>query len=176
MRPVEVLKLGGSLFDLPGLRGRVLAECRAGRASVIVPGGGPFVDAVRRLSPRMREAVADAEAVEHRIALGATRVSAAWAAAVLGVPVVSDRGALPDVCVWPAADAPAGGLPEAWSVTSDVLAARLAASLGADRLTLLKSVRPFGSLAAAVRAGALDTHFIAAAAGLDVRWVNLRAG
>ena len=175
MRPVEVLKLGGSLFDLPGLRARVLAECRADHASVIVPGGGPFVDAVRGLSPRMREAVGEAEAVEHRVALQATRVSAAWAAAVLAVPVVSEAGALPEVCVWPAADVPAGELPEAWSVTSDVLAARLAVSLGADRLTLLKSVGPFGSLAEATAAGALDVHFAGAAGALEVRWVNLRA-
>ncbi len=47
-----VVKLGGSLHDSPALRDR-LAELATlpGPGRIVVPGGGPFADLVRRLQP-----------------------------------------------------------------------------------------------------------------------------
>ena len=61
-----VVKLGGSLFDAPALRQR-LAELATlpGPARIVVPGGGPFADAVRALQP----ALAVGDLVAHRMAI-----------------------------------------------------------------------------------------------------------
>src|SRR5215207_2164780 len=49
-----VVKLGGSLHDAPALRRwlRRLADA-GGPPRIVVPGGGPFADAVRGLQPRL---------------------------------------------------------------------------------------------------------------------------
>ena len=61
-----IVKLGGSLHDAPALRQR-LAELATlpGPARIVVPGGGPFADAVRVLQPAL--AVDDLAA--HRMAI-----------------------------------------------------------------------------------------------------------
>jgi hypothetical protein len=69
-------------------------------------------------------------------------------------------------------------LPRTWDVTSDSIAARLAALLDADELVLVKSCLPTGELTPGVVAqrGYTDRYFPRAVAGVRVvRCVNLRA-
>ncbi len=145
---IWVFKIGGSLHANPQLRGWLgtLATHGAGRV-VIVPGGGPFADAVRAAQARWGFPDADAHfmalqgmdqygrmliAIEPRLALAP---DAAQLRAML------ERGC---TVVCPAVAAFAGdpSIVPGWDVTSDSLAARLAGRLVAAGLALVKSVVP----------------------------------
>ncbi len=142
-RPL-VVKVGGGLLRDDGLDGlrRGCAEAVAlavGRPVLVVPGGGPFADAVRAVDAR----VGLADDVAHLLALRAMDQ--------LGVLL---RGLLPSVellsgliapralallHVAPAfADRPE--VPASWAVTSDSLAVLAAGAIGAEDVVLLKPV------------------------------------
>jgi dihydroneopterin aldolase len=140
-----VVKLGGSLARDAALGHwlRELADSRSARF-VVVPGGGPFADAVRDAQRlwRFDDAIAHAMAVEAMDQFG--RVLCAIEAG--SVPCTTLRqieqawagGHLP---VWLPSNLMAGDLSLArtWDVTSDTLAAWLAWTLRADGLLLVKS-------------------------------------
>lgn len=142
-----VVKLGGSYAGSPLLRPWVRAvEAAAGRV-VLVPGGGPFADAVRESQAAMGfgDDAADAMAMLGMMqfglalcSLGALLVMAESAAAI---QAALDGGQVP---VWaPLAMARAEAvLPRTWDVTSDSLALWLAWRLGAWALLLVKAVPP----------------------------------
>jgi hypothetical protein len=75
--------------------------------------------------------------------------------------------------------APGDRLPHSWDVTSDSIAARLAAVVDADELVLLKSADPpaegGASLLQWAARGYVDRHFPQAARNLIVRCENLRS-
>jgi aspartokinase-like uncharacterized kinase len=139
-----VVKIGGGLLraeGLPGLR-RACAEAAqmaTRRPVLVVPGGGPFADAVRAVDA----AVGLADDVAHALALRAMDQ--------LGVLV---RGLLPDAELLSGLVAPdALGLllvaaafedrpevPQSWMVTSDSLAVLAAAAIGAPEAVLLKPI------------------------------------
>ncbi len=136
-----IIKLGGSLIGAPALADllRALATARA----VIVAGGGPLADTVRALQPRL--GLSDAAC--HRMAILAMEQTALAFADIAGLPTAAGEAEIGRqlaegrCVVWrPAAltfDAP--DLAESWELTSDSLAAWLAARLRASRLTLVKS-------------------------------------
>jgi aspartokinase-like uncharacterized kinase len=179
---LQVVKMGGSLYDLPDL-GRRLQQVLAalGPADrLIVPGGGPTADVIRafdrdhRLGPEP----------SHWLALRACALNAHFLACLLpGTRVVS----LPEECQGIAILDPfefvrddegrPGCLPHCWDATSDSVAARVAVAARA-RLVLLKSISlPDGmSWHVAAAAGHVDPIFpdIVVDAGLDVRAINLR--
>jgi len=138
-----VVKLGGSYAGSPLLRPWVRAvEAAAGRV-VLVPGGGPFADAVRDAQAAMGfgDEAADTMAMlgmaQFGIALcslGALLVIAENAAAIAAA---LGGGQVP---VWaPLAMVRAeSDLPRSWDVTSDSLALWLAQRLGAGALLLVK--------------------------------------
>jgi 5-(aminomethyl)-3-furanmethanol phosphate kinase len=139
-----VVKIGGGLLRDEGLEGlrRACAEAAAlatSRPVLVVPGGGPFADAVRAVDAQ----VGLADDVAHALALqamdqlgvllapllpGAERLTRLMAPRALGVVVAAtalrDR---PDV-------------PESWAVTSDSLAVLAAGAIGAEDAVLLKPV------------------------------------
>jgi aspartokinase-like uncharacterized kinase len=180
---VLVVKVGGSLYDLPELGPR-LRRFLASLGEVdrlIVPGGGVTADAIRAFD---RDHHLGAEP-SHWLALRACAVNAHFLARLLpGVPVV----ALPEECcglgildpfTFALADEGRPGcLPHHWDATSDSVAARVAVVARAD-LVLLKSITlPEGmSWSEAAAAGHVDTTFpgVVAEGGLRVRAVNLRA-
>lgn len=142
-----VLKLGGSLAGTPALGdwARMLARAGAGRC-VVVPGGGPFADQVRRAQRRW--GIDDATA--HRMALSAMdqfglllTALAPGLASAAGPEALRRALAAGQTPVWlPAAYAGADpDLPRDWHTTSDSLSAWLATDLGADALVLVKSVQ-----------------------------------
>lgn len=186
-RPI-VLKVGGSLLDLPELPQRLrqwldqpgLPPC------VILTGGGALVDAIREHDRihQIGEARAHALAVRtldvtaHLLAdlVPRTRVverlaelPSAWSSQV--VPVLAPRRWLDGDRHEP------GALPHLWDVTSDSIAARLAQVLGASRLILFKSApSPEGcDLVTASRLGLVDPVFPDAARELPgVYFLNFR--
>lgn len=182
-----VVKVGGSLFDLPDLGprlGRWLAALGT-RKVLIVPGGGPTADVVRNLD-RWHHL---GEEHAHWLALHALSLNARFLASLLPrsvvVPDVADAGSI-DGDAWRILDAHdfarrdearAGHLPHSWEVTSDSIAARAASITGAARLFLLKSVSlpPGVGWRDAEMPGIVD-RFFAEAVGPDVsvRVVNFR--
>jgi aspartokinase-like uncharacterized kinase len=179
---VLVVKVGGSLYDLPDLGSRLrrfLASLGQGNR-LIVPGGGATTEAVRGLD---RHHALGAEA-SHWLALRACTVNAHFLACLLGgARVVSSpeecRGidVLDPFAFMTADEGQPGCLPHHWNATSDSVAARVAAVARAG-LVLLKSVTlpDDGDWFAAAKAGHVDSVFpeIVHAAGLHVRAVNLK--
>jgi aspartokinase-like uncharacterized kinase len=140
-----VIKVGGSLFDLPDLGPRLRAWLAGLRAAAVllVPGGGPTADAVRAFDRRH----ALGEEASHWLALRALTVNAHFLQALLPgaavVPQPCERGAPAVLDPWAFArddEGRPGCLPHCWEVTSDSVAARAAVVARARRLVLLKSV------------------------------------
>jgi probable H4MPT-linked C1 transfer pathway protein len=146
LRVDVVVKIGGGLLADAECLDRVLASVASvskSRRLVIVPGGGPFADAVREadhkvrlsdeaahwmavlamdqyahlLADRLREGVVAANAEDIASALRASRV-----------PVLAPSRWLRDV----------DPLPHSWDVTSDSIAAWVAGAVGARQLVLVK--------------------------------------
>jgi aspartokinase-like uncharacterized kinase len=185
-----VIKLGGSLLARPHWP-TDLINLLAGTPlpAMLVVGGGKLVDALRRIdvtSPRPAE-------VMHRLAIDALGLTARLVADAIGLPLVTapppDQPAVPppagpriavlDVPVWlTATGSPAWieRLPVGWHVTSDSIAAVIAAELG-HRLLLVKSVPPpcpGDDLPALAAAGWIDGYFPTAAATLNmIGWAAL---
>lgn len=137
-----VIRFGGSLLerpDWPELAASLLEWPLPGRPRTFVVGGGGIVEGLRGID-RVRPI--DGR-VAHRLAIDGMGITARLVAATLGLPLVTspgDRNALLDMAGWLAAD-PARGdrIPASWSVTSDSLAAVVAAT---GDLLLVKSVPP----------------------------------
>jgi 5-(aminomethyl)-3-furanmethanol phosphate kinase len=149
-RPI-VVKLGGSFAYSDYLRDWIeaLAAC-AGRV-VIVPGGGPFADAVRRAQTQMRF---DDKAAHHMAVLAMEQYGRALASFNSALSLAASAEAIrrdlaekrvpiwmPSAMVLSATD-----IAQSWSVTSDSLAAWLAGKIGAARLWIVKRAKlPAGS-------------------------------
>lgn len=195
-----VWKLGGSLFDLPDLADRIhklYTQQSPALPVVIVPGGGMFADAVRKTD----QVHSLDPLVSHHLALDAMRLSASVVAALLRKSVVREVDTQkatieawksgrddPSLHVWdvidswntlqPSIEQHCGPVPSDWRLTSDSIAAALAAYWGADKLVLVKSIdRPAeASWESLARDGAVDEVFPQIALHVRrVEWVNLRA-
>ena len=161
-----VVKLGGSWADSPCLPRWLKTLVRNGGGRVVlVPGGGPFADQVRR--QQRRWGFDDRSA--HCMALLAMH-QYGWMLAALEDDLVPterieslDRSVRQGrVPVWlPALEAlDAVGIPASWSVTSDSLAAWLASRLAARGVVLLKRVSAGVSDPQSLRrAGIVDAAF-----------------
>lgn len=142
-----VVKVGGSLYDLPDLGPRLRGWLKGlgGGPVLLVPGGGPAADVVRELDRHHGLG----EEAAHWLALRAMSLNADFLrvllpeARVVAHPsaTAAVRLAVLDAHAFGRADEGAPGcLPHSWEVTSDALAARAAVVGGAERLVLLKSV------------------------------------
>jgi aspartokinase-like uncharacterized kinase len=179
-----VVKVGGSLFDLPDLGDRLRRwlDRHAPPEVILVPGGGPTTDVVRDLDRTHRLG----EEASHWLALRALTLNAAFLADLLAAEVVGSlaecvdcwrRGRRPVLDVFAvlrADEARPDHLPHAWAAGSDSVAARVAVLAGARELVLLKSAdAPAGPWA-----GYVDEGFGVALGRGNVRVtaVNLRTG
>jgi aspartokinase-like uncharacterized kinase len=142
-----VIKLGGSFAFSAGLGDWIAAIAGCGGSAVIVPGGGPFADAVRAAQVQM----GFDDRTAHRMALLAMEqygcaIKSLHEALSLAGSLDSIRRGLAghQVPVWlPTQMAlSATDIPPSWDVTSDSLAAWLAGKIGAARLLLVKQVEP----------------------------------
>jgi aspartokinase-like uncharacterized kinase len=185
---LAVVKVGGSLYDLPNLGARLrdwLREQLPDRRVLLVPGGGPTVEAIRQLD-RTHEL---GEEFAHWLALRTLSLNARFLAAL-----VPSAAILEDAAQWPqgnlaildvhafaqADESRPGRLPHQWTVTSDAFAARIALVYGARQLVLLKSTTlpPLIDWREAARCGWVDAWFAEvlrdAPSDLQVGTVNLR--
>ena len=155
-----VVKVGGSLLGLGEQFQSVLDSISAAalmRPVLVVPGGGPFADAVRGVDQRVG---LDADTAHWMAVLGMDQYAHLVASRLVGgVVVVGTR----DIEVAFAAQrvpvlAPyrwlheADALPHSWDVTSDSVAAWVAGQVGATSLVLVKPPGAAGS-------GVVDSYF-----------------
>lgn len=175
-----VVKVGGSLFDLPQLRRQLehFLATLAPDAPLLVPGGGAAADAVRALDRTHHLG----DQLSHWLALKACELNAHFLARLLGLPVV-DWPAYGPAVLGPYSfcrrdEGRPGCLPHQWSATSDSVAARVA-EVAAAPLVLLKSTPLVAGMTwqQASEGGLVDNVFpaLVARAGTVVRLVNLRA-
>ena len=162
-----IVKLGGS-YAFSAQRDDWLdaIEGCAGRA-ILVPGGGPFADAVRTVQEEMGY---DDRAAHHMgllameqygCALASLRPRFKLASSVEEIRGVLAQGGVP---VWAPARMvlAATGLPECWELSSDSLSAWLAGILGVGRLLLVKRIagpQACHSAANLAAAGVVDALF-----------------
>ena len=144
-----VVKVGGGLLSRAGafeLVTEALTAFTQGRRVVIVPGGGPFADAVRQMFKRIKigEDAAHWMAVlsmdQYAYALAARIPAAVLVHEEAEIAATIAAGRLPVLAPYRWLEA-ADPLPHSWEVTSDSIAAWVAGALGARRLVLIKPVR-----------------------------------
>ncbi|HEY5205493.1 MAG TPA: hypothetical protein VIJ63_12950 [Roseiarcus sp.] len=142
---LAIVKLGGSHATGPYLKDWLTAIAAEAGSIAIVPGGGPFADAVRSAQAsigyddRAAHAMALMAMAQFGCALQSLNPALRLAASRSAILRALKDGKVP---VWsPEQMARAAGLPETWDVTSDSLAAWLAGALGAGRLLLVKHGR-----------------------------------
>ena len=146
-RGLTVVKLGGSYAFSSDLPGWLEAIASGAGDIVLVPGGGPFAEAVRAAQPRMGF---DDDAAHHMALLGMAQYGRALAALdarfIPTASIAAIRRALRvgNVPVWSPTEMvlSRSDIPRSWEVTSDGLAAWLAGRLGAQRVLLIKHVDP----------------------------------
>ena len=139
-----VVKLGGSLAEAPELRAWLASIAGAPGPHLVVPGGGPFADAVRGTQERL----GFDDLAAHRMAiLAMQQYGLALASLEPGLRLVERPGEIAMLM----ADGAAGvwlpwamigrdpSIRPSWEVTSDSLALILATRLRAARLVLVKS-------------------------------------
>jgi aspartokinase-like uncharacterized kinase len=162
---LTVAKLGGSHAFSPLLRPWIGAIERAAGSIVLVPGGGPFADAVRSAQREMGfdDRAADSMALlamaQYGTALAGIGTCLALAETEQEIRALAASGRVP---VWSPMRMvrAAPDVPATWDVTSDSLALWLARRLGADRVLLVKHRGATAeSLPALVREGFLDSAF-----------------
>lgn len=195
-----VWKLGGSLLDLPDLARRIQRlhdEQFPALPVVIIPGGGLFADGVRKMDQVHQLDPLDS----HHLALDAMRLTASLVGGLLKLPVTCDAQVQqatiedwknsdsdPRLHVWDVIDywntkqsgieQICGEIPSDWRLTSDSIAAALAATWGAQKLVLVKSMDMPADTTweALAHAGAVDEVFPTVVSLLPcIEWVNLRA-
>lgn len=141
-----IVKVGGGLLGKSGaldLVAEALVAFSPGRRLVILPGGGPFADAVRTMLRRVK---IGEDAAHWMAVLGMDQYAHALAARLSGAVLVETQAEI-------AAARHAGRLPvlapyrwlrsadplaHSWDVTSDTIAAWFAGALKARRVVLIK--------------------------------------
>jgi 5-(aminomethyl)-3-furanmethanol phosphate kinase len=142
---LAIVKLGGSHASGPHLKDWLTAIAAEAGSIAIVPGGGPFADAVRTA----QAGIGYDDRAAHAMALMAmAQFGSALESLNPALRLTASRSAIlralkdGKVPVWsPERMARAAALPETWELTSDSLAAWLAGALGAGRLVLVKHGR-----------------------------------
>ena len=160
---LAIVKLGGSHATGPHLKDWLAAIAAEAGAIAIVPGGGPFADAVRTAQAalgyddRAAHAMALMAMAQFGCALQSLNPALRLSASRSAILRALHNGKVP---VWsPEPMTRAAALPETWELTSDSLAAWLAGTLSADRLVLVKHGRFEGA--------AVDAHDLVARGVVD---------
>lgn len=180
-----VVKVGGSLLALPSFLAsviRTIGVCSEERRLLVVPGGGPFADAVRELDRRRGLSNDDAHwmavaAMDRSAHLMAERLEAGRVVdSPSGVLNALDDGNVPVLAParWLRQTDP---LPHTWDVTSDSIAAWAAGRVGARHLVLVKppGAGVYSSESSRVISGGLVDACFAQALPRGMRWTIVPA-
>lgn len=165
-----VVKVGGSLFDLPDFFTRLNKWMdRRGLPILIVAGGGNRVDQIRRLDVEAELG----EESSHWLALQIVAENANWLAKHLPRgEIVNEIGqaietwkrggqsVLDGLAFCRADESSPNALPHCWGATSDSLAARVASAWNATDVVLLKSSPPPVAVDDWTELGYVDEYFV----------------
>jgi 5-(aminomethyl)-3-furanmethanol phosphate kinase len=144
--PLIVIKIGGGLCAFPGALDVVcgaVSDLGRARRIVVVPGGGPFADAVRTFEASHG---LSADAAHWMAILAMDQYAHVLAERIGGARMVEEPGGI-DEAIGKAGVAllapsrwmrAADVLPHTWQATSDSVAAFVAGALDAERLILVK--------------------------------------
>jgi probable H4MPT-linked C1 transfer pathway protein len=178
--PVQtVVKIGGGLLAHRGSLDAVLtviADVARNEPLLVVPGGGPFADAVRHQDERI--ALSD-EASHWMAVLGMDQYAHLIVSRLHGAVLVCDAvsiaaavraGQIPVLApyAWLRREDP---VPHSWDVTSDSIAAWVAGAIGAERLVLVKPPGATARSGEAERPDIVDGYFATARADLSVELI-----
>ena len=161
---LTVVKLGGSLYHSPFLQDWLqhLTTLSENQLLLIVPGGGPFADTVRKA--QQDHSFTDKTA--HQMAINAMRQFALlihdFCPAAQRLTDLKQQLPATGLFIWLPDDTAmlSADLPQSWQVTSDSLALWLAQQLDAQQLILLKSSTiSDDKISALTASGVLDQHF-----------------
>jgi 5-(aminomethyl)-3-furanmethanol phosphate kinase len=142
-----IIKIGGSLAASALLPQWLQAIGKIPGQPIVVPGGGPFADAVRAAQNDM----GFDDLAAHRMALfameqyGLALAAMAPRLSLAATPAAIRRAwRLGEIPIWAPAHmlGAATAVPPSWDATSDTLSAWLAHELGATKLLLIKSADP----------------------------------
>ncbi|MDP7204635.1 MAG: hypothetical protein QGH11_03645 [Pirellulaceae bacterium] len=179
---IRVVKLGGSLLGLGQLPERIdtwLCDQPPAK-TVIIVGGGPAVEMIRRWAARRQWPDRRSHWTAIRAMGNNTRRLAGHWQLVADLEEARQAGPSPvlldvEVALRAMEKNRQDPLPWSWDVTSDSIAARIARELGSGELVLLKSTSPSsGDPQSLAREGIVDCYFPRAANSLETRVVNLR--
>ena len=144
MMRTQVVKIGGSLFDLADLPKRIgqWRDQQENARQVFIIGGGALVDQVRIFERRFGLPEKTSHDLSCQLMGITARLATAW---LPNVPVVSevgfagrsDQSLIFDSSRWLLEDDPTEA---SWDATSDSIAAALAQQIGASELVLFKSM------------------------------------
>lgn len=180
----RVIKFGGSLLKTDSvLQLPIWLAKQSGATNVVIVGGGPFVDIIREHG-ELWGLGAD---VAHWLSIHAMGLTTQIVSHQIGsAEIITSLGRLKEtssaLCLFVVEDflrnvdsQSASPLPCGWDVTSDSIAARVAAEISAQELVLLKSCLPAADLnwqqLAAI--GYVDNYFPRIVSDIDsVRCVN----
>jgi 5-(aminomethyl)-3-furanmethanol phosphate kinase len=149
-----VVKVGGSLYDLPSLRPKLLSflDGLITRQVALFPGGGKLADAIRDLdqchhlgqeSSHWLAVHSLSVAARFLVDLLEPKATCVLTRAALRRAWASNRIGVIDPLAFARSDASSPApLPRSWEVTSDSLALRVSQRWCASRLILLKSISP----------------------------------
>jgi 5-(aminomethyl)-3-furanmethanol phosphate kinase len=191
--PVTLIKVGGSLLDWSELPRRLIQFLEQRHSQepdfrpVLLCGGGPFAESVRRLDRTHH--LGDFAA--HRLAIQAMDLASTVLLCLLPGALGMDRIAaleeemaaddipllVPSLTLDELESRQPSPLPPSWDVTSDTLAAWIASQLQARSLVLLKSASlPAGATRdLAARLKLVDPYFpLISSAVAQVEYLNLR--
>ncbi len=163
---MQVVKIGGSLYDTPELKKWLLHLTKVAKHKkiIIVPGGGPFADAVRHAQQHWHFDDANA----HHMALLAM---AQYGLLLHGLAPNSELLYYPEspevkgdygLSIWLPNEQllTIKEIAQSWNATSDSLALWLTQTLSAEQLCLIKRVRPrTNSISKLTESSILDNEF-----------------
>lgn len=169
----RVVKIGGSLLQLPDLssrlerwRSQLPSDDNQTTRNIFVMGGGKICDHVRELDQRFSFSKSQSHAICIELMGGMAKI----AKAILNVEIVNQLDSIPeqerdivfDCRKW-ISNHP--NVPHSWSVTSDSIAALLAKEISASLVLLKSTDNPLNLV---------DDYFPSASNGLpDIQIVNL---
>lgn len=182
----RVIKFGGSLLKTDSVaRLPIWLAEQEDATNVVIVGGGPFVDVIREFD----ELLGLATDVTHWLSVRAMSLTAEIVShQIRGAEIVTSldslRGISADFCLFAVEEflrnidsRSASPLPRGWDVTSDSIAARVAAEIAARELVLIKSCLPAANLnwQQLAASGYVDNYFPEIVHDINkVRCVNAR--
>lgn len=157
---VHIIKLGGSLLGDGKTLGKIILQIAGSPQTVVVGGGGVFAEQVRHIQKHLHF---DDQTASDMAILAMQQTALLLASFAPNLNTSSNLAYLKQTTtpvIWSPSPAQLSEIPANWRITSDSLAAWLATTLSADKLTLVKSAQiNTANIATLQQQGVVDLDF-----------------